>query len=163
MSRLLSQSISEAIRTAAAAATWTSLGTLAAIPTGRDPRAYVEDSRFPQIVIQLTGTKVRPRSIGGGLEAGHRLVLWALFAYDDGQDLNLAKLAVGEELFDFVCDNRAGTNYRLLASDGPEGGDITIDYDTAEEIDFLAAGMSVAVVRLECPLTQRPIFNITGS
>ena len=159
MGRLKTVEISTALRTALAAATFTGFE-LATIPTGRDPRRFTDADLLPQAVVQFASTRTQPKSIGGGTEAGHQLEVLLLFRFEDGDDLNLLKLAHGTELFDWLCTVKSGTDYKLFISD--EGGSQypELEYDPAEETVYWASGQNIAVIKLSCGVLQKPFFNI---
>ncbi|MFN3652613.1 MAG: hypothetical protein ACK47B_23800 [Armatimonadota bacterium] len=160
MARLKAVEISEELRTALAAQAFDGF-TLASIPTGRDPRRFTEHDLLPQAVVLIGGTGTVPRGVGGATEAVHTLTLYLLFAYADGDDINLLKLSHGAELFDWLADHKSGTNYKLFINDGGGGpGMPEIDYEPDEELVYVASGQNIAVIKLECGVRQRPFFAL---
>src|SRR5687768_9701789 len=115
MARLKTSAISEELRVSLAAYPFAVSGiVLATIPTGGDPRMLIEADDLPQALVNVTSTVTKPLSIGGGSEAFHGLEIWVVSKFVDGDDISLIKNKIGEDLFDWLCSAKQGTNYKLF-------------------------------------------------
>ncbi len=153
--RIQASEISVDLRTRLTAATFTGF-TLATIPTGRDPRRFSLEDMLPQAVVHISSTVTRPLGIGGHMDAAHGVSIFLIFKYGDGDDINMLKLQHAAELVDWLCDNKATSNYELFLGDD---GSPTVDYDPPEERAYDKA-TPIAILKIEAAVRQTTMFAL---
>lgn len=158
MARIKPVAISEEIRTSLKDTTFPTLE-LASIPTGKDIRRLQLTDLFPMATVEFVSSVQRPVGMNKAMEGIYGLSIYIAFLYESGADPNLQKLTYSEEVWDFICDNHEGQNYKLFIV--ADGGELpSIDYKPQEEMEYLRSNIPIAVFKISLAVREGVTYQL---